>query len=76
MILVPLTALNEDEGRTVVQVVDPETGLAGEREVEIGGRNEIEAEVISGLVEGEVVRTSFAIADEIELSFGPPEDDQ
>jgi HlyD family secretion protein len=76
VIVVPLAALNEEDGRVTVQVVDPQTDLAAEREIEVGLRNEIEVEVLSGLAVGELVRTSLTEADEIDLSFGPPDDEE
>ncbi len=76
VIVIPLAALTEDEDRATVQVVDPQTGLTAEREIEVGLRNEIEVEVLSGLSVGELVRTSLTGAAEIDLSFGPPDDDE
>lgn len=76
VIVVPLAALTEEDGRVTVQVVDPLTELAAEREIEVGLRNEIEVEVLSGLSVGELVRTSLTEADEIDLSFGPPDDEE
>ena len=76
VIIVPLAALTEEDGRVTVQVVDPLTELAVEREIEVGLRNEIEVEVLSGLSVGELVRTSLTEADEIDLSFGPPDDEE
>ena len=76
VIVIPLAALTEEDGRVTVEVVDPQTELAAEREIEVGLRNEIEVEVLSGLAVGELVRTSLTGADEIELSFGPPDDEE
>ena len=75
-IVIPLAALTEADGRVTVQVVDPQTDLASEREIEVGLRNEIEVEVLSGLSVGETVRTSLTGAEEIALPFGPPDDDE
>ncbi len=76
VLLVPLTALTEKDARSTVRVVDPLTSEAIEREVTVGARNEIEAEVLAGLSAGEVVRTSLEGADEIDISFGPPDEDE
>lgn len=76
VIVIPLAALTEEDGRAMVQVIDPQTGLAAEREVEVGLRNEIEVEVLSGLSVGETIRTSLTGAEEIDLSFGPPDDEE
>ncbi len=76
VLVIPLAALTEEDGRATVQVVDPETGEAAEREIEVGLRNEIEVEVLSGLSAGELVRTSLTGAEEIDLNFGPPPDDE
>ena len=76
VLLIPLAALSEEDGRVTVQVVDELTQAVTEREIEVGLRNEIEVEVLSGLSAGEVVRTSLTGTDEIELSFGPPDDDE
>ena len=76
VIVIPLAALTEEDGRVTVQVVDPLTELPAEREIEVGLRNEIEVEVLSGLAVGELVRTSLTGAEEIDLSFGPPDDEE
>lgn len=76
VIVIPLAALTEEDGRVTVQVVDPQTDLTAEREIEVGLRNEIEVEVLSGLSVGESVRTSLTGAEEIDLSFGPPDDEE
>ena len=76
VIVISLAALTEEDGRTTVEVVDPQTGLAAVREIEVGLRNEIEVEVLSGLAVGEMVRTQLTGAEEIDLSFGPPDDDE
>ena len=76
VLVIPLAALTEEDGRATVQVVDPQTGEAAEREIEVGLRNEIEVEVLSGLSAGELVRTSLTGAEEIDLNFGPPPDDE
>ena len=76
VLVIPLAALTEEDGRTTVQVVNPQTDEAAEREIEVGLRNEIEVEVLSGLSAGELVRTSLTGAEEIDLNFGPPPDDE
>ncbi|MCY3694276.1 MAG: efflux RND transporter periplasmic adaptor subunit [Chloroflexi bacterium] len=76
VIVIPLAALTEEDGRVTVEVVDPQTDLPAEREIEVGLRNEIEVEVLSGLSAGELVRTSLTGAEEIDLSFGPPDDEE
>ena len=71
-VLVPLTALRDGEkkgGRgninaagKVVRVVDPRTGKAEARTVEVGLKNRSHAEILSGLQEGETVELNQASA--------------
>ena len=54
----PKEAILTKNGRTSVYVYDESTGTVKEKQVTIGLMNDAEAEIVAGLLEGELVVTS------------------
>ena len=57
-LFVPKEAILTKNGRTSVYVYDESTGTVKEKQVTIGLMNDAEAEIVAGLLEGELVVTS------------------
>lgn len=77
VLMIPLAALIEEGDRSYVLVAGDLPDEVFEQDVVTGARNDSEVEIVSGLSEGQMLRTQLAGFEEVDLfGGGPPDGDQ